>query len=322
MRESLYGPPKAGLGHARCVPCSGRLPPAGRAGLTSVVKAGGNEGVGGMEASGNGGRMNMRYLGILAGIGFLLAAAGGASATTYTIEHPHSQGVGYANISFDSGGSYTSNYLGRFIMETIPPAGELPAQYPIYSISTVDGPEMGFFSYCLEPLQPIGIGHGTSYEYSIGSLAGSDGIDAGDAALVRELLGRYNPLLQYNPTGNYTGGTFRTAAAALQLAIWKINLDRATETLGSWDFTSGLMRVSSANVPQEDIAASIKADAVALLMLNSLTGTGPMAYGLEGLRNPTYQDLIIQGIPEPVTMAGLMLGIGSVLTYVRKRRMA
>ena len=27
-------------------------------------------------------------------------------------------------------------------------------------------------------------------------------------------------------------------------------------------------------------------------------------------------------IPEPVTMAGLMLGIGSVLTYVRKRRTA
>jgi hypothetical protein len=27
-------------------------------------------------------------------------------------------------------------------------------------------------------------------------------------------------------------------------------------------------------------------------------------------------------IPEPVTMAGLMLGIGSVVTYVRKRRMA
>ena len=261
----------------------------------------------------------------LLSVAVMLLAAGGASATTYTISHPHSQGVGYANISFNSGVSYTSNYLGRFIMETNPLTGELPAIYPIYTIPNLGDPlhsHNGFFSYCLEPLQPIGLSHTTYYEYSIDSLAGSDGIDAGDAALVRELLGRYNPLLQYNPTGNYTGGTFRTAAAALQLAIWKINLDRATETLGSWDFTSGLMRVSSANVPQEDIAASIKADAVALLMLNSLTGTGPMAYGLEGLRNPTYQDLIIQGIPEPVTMAGLMLGIGSVLTYVRKRRMA
>jgi hypothetical protein len=258
-------------------------------------------------------------------VAVMLLAAGGASATTYTIEHSHSQGVGYANISFDSGSSTVSAYLGRFIMEP-KPITALPAIYPIYSISTVHGPEMGFFSYCLEPLQPIGQGHGTSYQYpfSIDSLAGSDGIDAGDAALVRELFGRYDPLLQNDPTGPYTGGTFRTAAAALQLAIWKINLDSASETLGSWDFTSGLMRVGAISVEDPDVGpnANFGADVVALAMLNSLTGSGPMAYGLEGLRNPTYQDLIIQGIPEPVTMAGLMLGIGSVVTYVRKRRTA
>ena len=263
--------------------------------------------------------MNMRKMAGVA-VAVILLAAGGASATTYTIEHSHSQGVGYANISFNSGSSTVSSYLGRFIMEP-KPITSLPGIYPIYSISTVDGPEMGFYSYCLEPLQPIGVGHGVSYPFSIGSLAGSDGISAAEALLIEELFGRYNPLLQNDPTGSYTGGTFRTAAAALQLAIWKINLDRATETLGLWDFSSGLMRVGTTAVPLET-GASLRANAVALLMLNSLTGNGPMASGLEGLRNFTYQDLIIQAIPEPLTLLAVGSAVAGIGAYIRKRRLA
>jgi len=283
----------------------------------------------------------MRYLGLLAGIGLLLAVAGGAMATTYNIEHSHSNGNtpggGSGNWLTYNGTSYANPFVGRFAMEPRPnttyPA-ILPANYPIYQVSAVHGIEMGFFSYCLEPDQPIGVGHGTSFQYpfTIGALAGSDGISgtslgafagASEANLIEELFGRYNPLLSADPTGPYSGGTYRTAAMALQLAIWKINLDAGTETLGGWDFGSGLVRVNSALVNYESTGSpSAKFDAVALAMLNSLTGTGPKAYGLEGLRNPTYQDLIIQSIPEPVTMAGLMLGIGSVVTYVRKRRTA
>lgn len=234
----------------------------------------------------------------------LLAGAGAASAATYTIEHSHSQGIGFANVSFDGGASTVNSYLGRFIMEPIP-ITELPPQYPTYPISTVHGFENGFFSYCVEPLQSIGVGHGAAYQYefSIVSLVGMDGLDAADVSLVKELLGRYNPLLQNDPTGPYAGGTFRTAAAALQLALWKINLDRSTETLGAWDFGSGLMRIAPGAVPLE-AGASLAADAVAVLMLNSLTGSGPMAMALEGLANPTIQDLIIQSdSPLPVERA-------------------
>ena len=231
---------------------------------------------------------------IAAAAALLLSSAGTADATTYTIEHSHSQGVGYANISFDGGASTVSSYLGRFIMEPVP-VTELPPQYPVYPISTVHGLEDGFFSYCVDPLQSIGVGHGAAYQYefSIVSLMGMVGLDAGDVTLVKELFGRYNPWLKDDPTGPYTGGTFRTAAAALQLAFWKINLDRATETLGAWDFSSGLMRIAPGAVPLES-GASLAADAVAVLMLNSLTGSGPMATELEGLENPTIQDLLIQ----------------------------
>jgi hypothetical protein len=224
----------------------------------------------------------------------VLAGALTASATTYTIEHSHSQGIGYANVSFNGGASVVSSYLGRFIMEPVP-VTELPPQYPIYSIATVDGPENGFFSYCVEPLQSIGVGHGPAYQYEfdIVPLAGMNGLDGADLGLVLELFGRYNPLLHLDPTGPYSGGTFRTAAAALQLAMWKINLDRATETLGAWDFSSGLMQIAAGAVPLEP-GASLSADAVAVLMLNSLTGSGPTASQLEGLASTSVQDLIIQ----------------------------
>jgi hypothetical protein len=239
----------------------------------------------------------------------MLTSAWTASAATYTVEHSHSQGVGYANVSFNGGASTVSSYLGRFIMEPIP-VTELPPQYPIYPISTVHGIENGFFSYCIEPLQSIGVGHGAAYqyEYSISSLVGMDGLDAGDVILVKELFGRYSPLLKNDPTGPYTGGTFRTAAAALQLALWKINLDRATETLGAWDFSSGLMRIAPGAVPLET-GASLGADAVAVLMLNSLTGSGPMAPGLDGLTNPTIQDVIIQVDPTTPSKATTWGGI-------------
>jgi hypothetical protein len=260
--------------------------------------------------------MKRSMIAVVGVVAVMLLAAGGASASLYTIEHSHSQGVGSATISFNGGSSTVSAYLGRFVMD---PVSTLPAIYPIYTIPNLGNPTHshdGFFSYCLEPDQSIGVGHGANYDFSIGPLVGTDGIDAGDALLITELFGRYSPLLQNDPTGPYTGGTFRTAAAALQLAIWKINLDRATETLGQWDFGSGLMQVTSGAPPLET-GASAKADAVALLMLNSLTNSGPMASGLEGLANPTYQDLLIQ--PEPATMALMALGgIGMLLRRKRK----
>lgn len=244
----------------------------------------------------------MKKLLTICAVVVMLAGVGTASATTIT--HTHSQGIGYYNVSFNSGGSYASTYLGRFVM-SVASSTTLPSNYPVYTY--LDHP-YSFYSYCIEPGQSIDVGHSATYDFTIAPLAGSDGISASEAALINELFGRYSPILSADPTGNYTGGSFRTAAAALQLAIWKINLDAATETLGSWDFTSGLMRVGTITA---ESGASKTANVVALEMLNSLTGTGPMASGLEGLRNPIYQDVLIQSIPEPATMA--ILGLGGLL---------
>ena len=67
-----------------------------------------------------------------------------------------------------------------------------------------------------------------------------------------------------------------------------------------------------------EAGASKTADVVALDMLNSLTGTGPMALGLQGLGNPIpdAQELIIQ-VPEPATISMLALG---VLGILKKRK--
>jgi len=262
--------------------------------------------------------MKRSMIAVVGVMAVLLLAAGGASAGTYLIEHSHSQGVDYANVSFNGGVSTESAYLGRFLMEpitpTVPPNSTLPSNY-VYSMwSTVEPRwETGFYSYCLEPTQGIAVGHGPSsqYAFSIDTLVGTDAIDAGDATLIRELLGRYNPLLQNDPTGPYTGGTFRTAAAALQLAIWEINLDRGTTP---WNLYSGSMKITGTVLLET--GASKMADVVALEMLNSLTGTGPMASGLQGLRNPTIQDLIIQ--PEPATMA--LMALGGVGLLLRRKR--
>ena len=56
--------------------------------------------------------------------------------------------------------------------------------------------------------------------------------------------------------------------------------------------------------------------------LASLDGTGPKAH-LVAITDPGYQDImVVVPIPEPLTMAGLFLGISGLGSYIRKRRMA
>jgi len=110
------------------------------------------------------------------------------------------------------------------------------------------------------------------------------------------------------------GGTTYVAnqtSAAFQAAVWNIIYDT--------DLTvkTGTFKITSAN------ASKTLADN----WLGSLAGTPDPCLGLRILVSENQQDFAItvpgigrDPIPEPVTMAGLMLGIGSIAGYVRRRR--
>ena len=114
-------------------------------------------------------------------------------------------------------------------------------------------------------------------------------------------------------------------------------------TLGTTTYgasqTSAAFQASVWEIIYETSAYDVKKDAFQISSGETWTGlsnywlthlgTVDPCLGLRVLVNGDQQDfaIVVPGvgrdpIPEPVTMAGLMLGIGSVLTYVRKRRMA
>ena len=116
-----------------------------------------------------------------------------------------------------------------------------------------------------------------------------------------------------------------TNAAAFGAAVWEIVWETSgtLNPSGALDVTAGYLSVS----------VNSGAQTLANTWLGQLASYNPSSYPeIQGLLDNTPQDqlvLIIGGtggpenpIPEPVTMAGLMMGIGGLVTYVRKRRTA
>jgi hypothetical protein len=110
-------------------------------------------------------------------------------------------------------------------------------------------------------------------------------------------------------------------AAAFQAAVWEIIYEtNKVNDLFDYTVATGVFHVDSAET-WTDLANT---------WLGSLgTIADPTNLGLRILTNGAYQDfaIIVPGvgadpIPEPVTMAGLMLGIGGLSGYIRRRRRA
>jgi len=100
-------------------------------------------------------------------------------------------------------------------------------------------------------------------------------------------------------------------ARAMQLAAWEIVYEYMNDTT-TLNVTTGNFYVTGSS-----------ANSTANTMLNSLadyTGPLPELVALSN-QNPGKQDFV-RIIPEPVTMAGLMLGIGGLGGYIRRRRRA
>jgi hypothetical protein len=137
------------------------------------------------------------------------------------------------------------------------------------------------------------------------------GMGDAKAAALRKLwynYGSYGLGTQY-VLGTTTYGANQTSAA-FQMSVWNIIYDT------DFDVKTGSFRITSGNTSRD----------LANFWLGHL-GTDDPDIGLRVLVNQNQQDfsIIVPGvgsepIPEPVTLAGVMLGIGSLGGYIRRRR--
>ena len=142
------------------------------------------------------------------------------------------------------------------------------------------------------------------------------------ATLLEELFGNYYQGA-FDGKGFWPGNPNKNPvieAAAFQVAVWETVWEQAGNPLE----VNALMRASRGKLYVNcGWPAADRAD----YMLNHLDPTKHLA--LAALVDPKHQDQIIllpggsfQHVPEPLTMAGLFLGLAGVAGYIRKRRMA
>jgi len=146
---------------------------------------------------------------------------------------------------------------------------------------------------------------------------------AAQATLLEKLFGNYYQGA-FDGTGSGPGNLSKNAmieAAAFQVAVWETVWEQAVNPLevnGGSD-SQGKMYVN------KDWLAADRAD----YMLNNLDSTKRLV--LAALVDPDHQDQIIllpggsfqpQHTPEPLTLMGLLMGVGGLMHYVRKRRTA
>lgn len=163
--------------------------------------------------------------------------------------------------------------------------------------------------FCMDVLQ------GTSSSYSQYQVISLDSGPVGGANTamgstraneIRELFGRY-----------YSQSFTNTQAAAFQAAIWEVEYEAAANPL---NVTSG-----SVVVGQSDPAIQTVADG----WLGSLTGNS--AYydnNVRAISNGSYQDYVFttstmnpgtSPVPEPLTITAVIMALGGLGMYVRKR---
>ena len=128
---------------------------------------------------------------------------------------------------------------------------------------------------------------------------------------LRELFGRYGK-----------SATDNVAKEAFGACIWEIVYENPAN---KYDITKGALYMTGLG------SAQTQAQTWLSVLNDDTNGNDTSKYDWDvlALSNAEQQDFAFTSpgaggriIPEPVTMAGLMLGIGSVVTYVRKRRMA
>lgn len=256
----------------------------------------------------------MRYVGILAVIGFLLAAAGTARATNdygtvsiYEIGTSPSAVVNISGTSGYSGGAYAGVYnlsatgwnvnaAGQQVIGT-PAAGPIPS----FCIDVHDFSGAGYNPYDIDKLENAPIYHD-----------GGAPMGASRATDLRLLFGaEYLHVMSAVVNGSYNGYTGTEMAVAFQAAVWEIvnesslgfNVKTGNEQISSTDTIMNL-----ANGWLSDLATDTVQDGSVVALVNSTIQDYAITEGSGG-----------SGVPEPVTMCGLLLGIGGLVRYTRRR---
>jgi hypothetical protein len=236
-----------------------------------------------MEASGSGGMINMRYLGIIAAMAVCLAVAGTANATSTTITFDPTEMVLPATTN--TGASAAGD--GRVYDYGASPA----IDYRTY----VDDTQTAGFSAWVSGL---GAGQGI-FKFNLNLSGGAAGWGQ-----TLEITDWTKPITAAGPAG------------------WTADVNLVTQCIAY--YTTDPSRYIR---PGNDIGAfDFTADTNGVLGGNYLIWTGA---GIEGINATGSSSGIIfqrvitaQAIPEPLTMAGLAMGIGGLVTYMRKRRQA
>jgi hypothetical protein len=173
-------------------------------------------------------------------------------------------------------------------------------------------------SYCIDVHQEA---PGTYRVYDIYPLASAPIPGIGMGSTKADDLQRLFSFLQ-DPLPNTSPNQANKLAGAFQAAVWEI----VNETSGTYNVFNGSFKMTEYN-----IGNGTGWLAQANVWLNALhdPGTVPVK-DVVALVNTSAQDyaLTIKGagstdqIPEPVTMAGVLFGIGGLVGYVRRRRAA
>jgi len=305
-----------------------------------------------MEASGNGGR-NMRYLGMaVLSVAVMLALSGAAMGTT--VPGPND----YVNAQYTTLGGYYDSSLsvlgGRAYLkgqsgDTFTPIGRMllvkdgnSGGGPIVNALGVSTPYTGshgygspvplITAYCLSTGR--GVDEWSTHTYQVKTL--DDGVagpysyglsaqKANDLALWFNLFEPVVTAHQDTDRATSLGKAYvNKYGPAFQAGVYEIVYETYDAQSGDFKCVTGPIRDPVASwTPYMDFNAltagwftqfaAVKAAGVDYANLYPVYAFDP---------TDGTQPFVFMVVPEPVTMAGLMLGIGSVVTYVRKRRTA